>query len=73
MIDYRDIRVFLREFRYCGTEYRVTVYAYADGYGIGKLEIDGLPDIRPKSQAKYKDLEEAFAVAKAEVQGVIAT
>lgn len=64
MIDYRDVRVRVREGRYNGIVYMLTIYVSNDAteFSLEEVAVDGLPPIKIREGAHYNSAEEAFTV-----------
>jgi hypothetical protein len=63
MIDYRDVRILVREGQHNGIVYTLTVYVSNDAtkFSLEEVAIDGLPPIKIREGARYNSAEEAFA------------
>lgn len=62
MIDYRDVRVLVREGRHAGTEYRLTAWVRSDGakFSLEQIEIDGLNSDKPGTDWAFDCADAAF-------------
>ncbi|NID15434.1 hypothetical protein [Luteibacter yeojuensis] len=72
MVDYRDVRVFVRDGRHSGTAYTVTVWASGSGrYSLEEVAVEGLPVAKIAEGARYASLDEAFDAGHARSREII--
>ena len=62
MIDYKDLRVFMREGRHLGVTYKLTVYAISGGkkFALHEIAIDGAQPEKGANAVLYDTANEAF-------------
>lgn len=73
MVDYRDMRVLVREGRHRGTKYTLTVWARADGakFSLERIEIDGLNPAKPETDWAFDSPDDAFEEGHRRAQYII--
>lgn len=58
MTEYRDIRVFLRDRRYRGLEYQLTIWVNVAGnYSLEEVAVAGIHPRKAMSEARFDSLE----------------
>jgi hypothetical protein len=73
MVEYRDIRVLVRDGRHRGTEYVITVWVRADGakFSLEEIAITGLPPLKVTAGMAYDSADEAFTAGHSQAHSII--